>query len=217
MKKPPRGWYITGTDTDVGKTYIACRMLQELRMNGVRVGAYKPAASGARSRESSDAYQLWVAMGRSASEQMVNPQSFAAPLAPPIAAERENRRVDEELLIAGVSRWFGECDALLVEGAGGLLSPISWNLTNADLARAIGYPLVVVARNRLGVVHQVLVTCEAAKSYGLTVAEVVLNDVSSTDAGESMESNERLLQPFLARIAPGAKLRREEYQVPRTD
>lgn len=214
MKKPPRGWFITGTDTDVGKTYIACQMLKGLRMNGVKAGAYKPVASGACSRESSDAYQLWVATGSRVSEQMVNPQSFAAPLAPPIAAERENRNVDEALLIAGVTRWFEECDTLLVEGAGGLLSPISWNLTNADLAHAMGYPLVIVARNRLGVVHQVLVTCEAANNYGLTVAEVVLNDVSLADAGEALEWNERLLRPFLARVAPGAKLRRERYQSP---
>jgi dethiobiotin synthetase len=211
MKKPQQGWFIAGTDTEVGKTYVACRMLRELRMRGKRVGAYKPAASGAISRESSDAYQLWVAQGQSVSEELVNPQSFAAPLAPPLAAELEQRHVDDELLISGVEQWVGRCDILLVEGAGGLMSPISWNLTNADLARQIGYPLVIVARNQLGAIHQVLATCEAAKASGLTVNEIVLNDVVSQAGDDAMNSNERLLAPFLARLLPGVNVRREVF------
>lgn len=213
MKKPQHGWFIAGTDTEVGKTYIACRMLRELRMRGKRVGAYKPAASGAISRESSDAYQLWVAQGQSVSEELVNPQSFAAPLAPPLAAELENRHVDDALLISGVQQWVGRCDILLVEGAGGLMSPISWNLTNADLAREIGYPLVIVARNQLGAIHQVLATCEAAKAKGLIVAEVVLNDLDLPGENDAMNSNERLLAPFLARLMPGVNVRREAFGV----
>lgn len=211
MKKPPRGWFVAGTDTDVGKTYVACRILEDLRMRGEHVGAYKPAASGARSREASDAYQLWVAIGKSVAEDMVNPQSFTAPLAPPVAAELEQRTVDEELLIAGVERWSGHCDILIVEGAGGLMSPISWNLTNADLARSIGYPLVIVARNRLGVVHQILATCESARVNGLTVAEVVLNDVAPAEADDAVHSNERLLRRFLDRMSPGVAIRRERF------
>jgi dethiobiotin synthetase len=210
MKKPQRGWFIAGTDTDVGKTYVACRMLRELRMRGERVGAYKPAASGAVSREASDAYQLWIAQGQTVSEDLVNPQSFVAPLAPPVAAEIENRQVDEGLLLYGIERWHDHCDILLVEGAGGLMSPISWNMTNADLAKAIGYPLVVVARNKLGVVHQVLAACEAAVAKGLNVNEIVLNDVSR-EADDAGNSNERLLAPFLAKILPGVSIRREAF------
>ncbi len=179
-------------------------------MRGERVGAYKPAASGAVSREASDAYQLWIAQGQTVSEDLVNPQSFVAPLAPPVAAEIENRQVDEGLLLYGIERWHDQCDILLVEGAGGLMSPISWNMTNADLAKAIGYPLVVVARNKLGVVHQVLATCEAAIARGLNVMEVVLNDVSRV-ADDAGNSNERLLAPFLAKILPGVSIRREVF------
>jgi dethiobiotin synthetase len=179
-------------------------------MLGERVGAYKPAASGAVSREASDAYQLWIAQGQTVSEDLVNPQSFVAPLAPPVAAEIENRQVDEGLLLYGIERWHDQCDILLVEGAGGLMSPISWNMTNADLAKAIGYPLVVVARNKLGVVHQILATCEAALAKGLNVIEVVLNDVSRV-ADDAGNSNERLLAPFLAKILPGVSIRREIF------
>jgi dethiobiotin synthetase len=209
MKKPERGWFITGTDTDVGKTFVACRMLEQMRARGERVGAYKPTASGARFREESDAYRLWLALGAVVPEEWVNPQSFAAPLAPPIAAEQEHRQVDEGLLLAGVERWFGECDVLLVEGAGGLMSPLSWTLTNADLASRIGYPLIVVARNRLGVVHQILATCEAADAHGLEIAEVVLNDVDPVESDPARDSNERLLRPFLSQRFPSAAIRRE--------
>jgi dethiobiotin synthetase len=83
-------------------------------------------------------------------------------------------------------------------------------MTNADLAKAIGYPLVVVARNKLGVVHQVLAACEAAVAKGLNVNEIVLNDVSR-EADDAGNSNERLLAPFLAKILPGVSIRREAF------
>ncbi|MFO0012533.1 MAG: dethiobiotin synthase [Planctomycetota bacterium] len=212
MKKPTRGFFITGTDTDVGKTFVACKMLEQWRLRGERVGAYKPAASGAASAEESDAYRLWLAIDRVAPLDWVNPQSFRAPLAPPIAAEAEQRVVDDPRLLAGVERWSDRCDVLLVEGAGGLLSPISWTMTNADLAREIGYPLVIVARNRLGVVHQILATVVAAQDQGLAVAEIVLNDTEASEGNGAMESNQRLLEPFLQRRLPGVPVRREPYR-----
>lgn len=211
MKKPERGWFVTGTDTDVGKTHIACRMLAEMRSQGMRVGAYKPAASGAGSLEESDPYRLWQAIGGGVPLGLVNPQSYAAPLAPPIAAEVENRSVDERLLISGVEAWCDRCDFLLIEGAGGLMSPISWSMTNADLAQSIGYPLVIVANNRLGVVHQILATVVAAKSHHLQIAEIVLNEVSSNGANGAIATNERLLRPFLDKHVPGVTVRSEPY------
>lgn len=211
MKKPARGWFIAGTDTDVGKTYVACRMLERLRARGERVGAYKPVASGASEPQLSDAHRLWLAIGGNVPEEWVNPQSFAAPLAPPVAAEQENREVNDELLLAGVERWYGQCDTLLVEGAGGLMSPVTWSKTNADLARAIGYPLVIVARNRLGVVHQILATCEAAENHGLTINEIVLNEVTPEHCDAAVTTNERLLRPFLDKYFRGTAIRRETY------
>lgn len=212
MKKPVRGWFVTGTDTDVGKTHVACRMLAEMRSQGSRVGAYKPAASGAGSIEESDPYRLWQAIGQGVPLELVNPQSFTAPLAPPMAAELECRSVDERLLLTGVEAWCDRCDFLLIEGAGGLMSPISWSMTNADLAQAIGYPLVIVANNRLGVVHQVLATVVAAIKHHLDIAEIVLNAVESDEDAVTRATNERLLRPFLKRYLPsGVTVRSEPY------
>jgi dethiobiotin synthetase len=201
------GFLIVGTDTDVGKTYVACQLIQRWVRDGLRVGAYKPVASGAASMEASDAYLLWQATRCRGTLQQVNPQSFVAPLAPPIAAEREGRIVDDGLIIDGAKAWSDQCDFLVVEGAGGLHSPISWNLTNADLAAQLGLPLILVAANKLGVVNQVLTTMVSARSLGLDVRCIVLNesaqntDASALSMGDtSVESNERLLSHFLSRM-----------------
>ncbi len=94
-----RGFFITGSDTEVGKTWVACAIIRSLRKHYGHVGAYKPVASGVEAIHESDAYQLWQASGAWESLDMVCPQSFIAPLAPPIAAQREQRSVDRELIL----------------------------------------------------------------------------------------------------------------------
>lgn len=193
-----RGLVVLGTDTDVGKTYVACRILESLVAKGVAAGAYKPVVSGIVDPEQSDSTLLWNASGRRGSVSMVTPQSFAAPLAPPIAAELESKSVDDAMLLDGLVAWQGQCDFLVVEGAGGLLSPISWAMTNADLASQSGLPIVLVAQNRLGVVNQVLTTLSAATAMGLGVRAIVLNHTADlSNREQSVSSNERLLEAFL--------------------
>ncbi len=211
MHKPERGCFVAGTDTDVGKTYVAVRYVRMLRERGIRVGAYKPVASGGVTAETSDAHCLWQALGAQVPIERVNRQSFTAPLAPPIAAEQEGRTVIESSLLDGVSAWTKDCDYLVVEGAGGLLSPISWSMTNADLARAIGYPLVLVASNRLGAVHQVLATVQAALTYELEFESIVLNDVQPSQAGDAQQTNLRLLLPFVRRLCPNVPVVRMQH------
>lgn len=214
--KPAQGVFVSGTDTEVGKTFVSCLQLRRMReAGGQRLGAYKPVASGAVSMETSDAYQLWRACGTPMPLQMVNPQSFDAALAPPMAAEAEGKAVDEEMLLRGVEAWTDQCDFLLVEGAGGLCSPISWNFTNADLAVQIGYPLWIVASNRLGVVHQVLATVTVALSRGLCVERVYLNQCVSTTDDASVISNGRLLEPFLRRLSPKTEVIRVPHGLER--
>jgi dethiobiotin synthetase len=207
-KQPEYGYFVTGTDTDVGKTFVACQMIEQMRKQGKRVGAYKPVASGAETIDASDAYSLWRALGGDIPFEWITPQRFAAPLAPPLAAQMENRSVSEEMLLKGIEPWSSQCEYLIVEGAGGLLSPLSWSLTNADLAQQIGYPLVLVASNRLGVVHQILATAEVALQRGLPIAEIVLNDTHATDSDLAANTNLQLLKPFLDRICPNTPVRR---------
>lgn len=170
-----RGLILTGTDTDVGKTHVGCLIAEHLVRSGWRVGAYKPVASGFPSWAGSDGQRLWDATGRTASPDLVSPQRFDAPFAPSVAATMEGKAVDEQQIFDGARRIADTCDLLLIEGAGGLLSPISPVLTNADLAVAWHTPIVIVANWRLGVVHQILATMLAAEWFNLPVAAIVLS------------------------------------------
>jgi dethiobiotin synthetase len=182
-EKPPCGLFITGTDTGVGKTHVAAAIARRLVAAGVRVGVYKPAASGCEMQGgelvSDDALGLWNAAGRPLSLDAVCPQRFAAPLAPHLAARAEGRALDAALLRRGLAVWKGHCDLVLVEGAGGLMSPMGDDEYVADLAADFAYPLVVVAPNALGVINLMLQTLIAAAVYrdGIDVAGIVLNHV----------------------------------------
>src|SRR5688572_13986316 len=180
MSKHVPGLFITGTDTGVGKTYIGCLIARSLRAAGLKVGVYKPAASGCR-REgdtlvSEDAVALWKAAGSPGELDRVCPQRFVAPLAPHLAARAEGRSIDESLLRSGLDYWLQRSEIVLVEGAGGLMSPLSDEDYVAHLAADFRLPLIVVARNALGTIHQTLVTLITAAAFeeGLPIAGVVL-------------------------------------------
>jgi len=178
----PRSYFITGTDTGVGKTVLTCRLAREFRTQGLRVAAYKPACSGAEMVPScvprwSDVESLFAATGGQFDRDRICPQTFLAPLSPPAAAAQEDREVDEELLLAGYTWLADRAEIVLVEGAGGFYSPISRNWLNADLAERIGLPVVIVAPNQLGTINQTLLTIEAVRRRGLDVAGVVLNQI----------------------------------------
>lgn len=172
-----RGLFVTGTDTDVGKTAVACAIAAGLRAAGLRIGVYKPVASGVAACAPSDVARLWEAAGRPLSPEAVCPQAFGAPLAPVQAAAVEGRRVDEQLLRAGIAAWQAASDFLIVEGAGGLFSPLGPHTLGADLARDLGLPLVVVDAARLGAIGRTLATVTAARAVGLSVRAVVLSCV----------------------------------------
>ena len=183
------GLFVTGTNTEVGKTYIASLIIQALVRSGIRVGIYKPAASDCPfengTQLSTDAQQLWEAAGRPGSLEQVCPQRFIAPLAPHLAAKAEGRQVHAKLLRTGLSYWQDNYDFVVVEGIGGLMSPVSDEDYVADLAYEFGYPLLVIASNELGCINQTLQTLITAAAYedGLPVVGTVLNNqqASPTD------------------------------------
>lgn len=161
---------MTGTDTGVGKTYVAALIARHLRAAGWKVGVYKPAASGCPqlpngALQCPDAEALWEAAGRPGELSAVCPQVFRAALAPHLAAEAEGRRIDPRRLEQGFLYWKQQSDVVVVEGAGGLFSPLGDDLYVADLAHRFGLPLVVVSRNVLGTINQTVQTCIAAKVY----------------------------------------------------
>lgn len=212
----PCGLFITGTDTEVGKTRVAATIARQLTSQGHRVGVYKPVASGCRVEHgglvSQDAEALWHAAGRPLTLGQVCPQCFAAPLAPPLAARLAFREVDEQRLLSGLSVWRESSDMVIVEGVGGLMSPAGARLYAADLAVAFGYPLVVVSPNRLGTINQTLQTLMTAKTYrgGIDVAGVVLNHPTREAGDLSQQSNlqelgARCTEPVLASLDWGAE------------
>jgi len=182
--------FITGTDTGVGKTHFSVWLIGQLRAAGHRVGAYKPVCSGVETRDGQliweDADRLSTALGGDWPLDRIAPQRFQAPLAPPVAAALETREVDEQLLMAGAEWWDGRVEVLVIEGAGGWLSPISTNWTNADLSRRLKTPVVLVAGNRLGVInHALLSIAEICRTCDL--AGVVLNQLAPTPTAHSSQ------------------------------
>jgi dethiobiotin synthetase len=133
---------------------------------------------------------LWEAAGRPETLEAVCPQRFLAPLAPNVAAADEGRVVDETLLSTGFDFWRERSDVLLVEGAGGLLSPVSEGLLNADLAAMFGLPLVIVAANRLGVINHTLLTIQVAEQHRgkLKILGIFLNQMPG-NSDTSQQSN----------------------------
>jgi dethiobiotin synthetase len=178
------GFFVTGTDTDVGKTAVAVAIVQSLVAGGLRVGVYKPVASGVDpSRpQASDPGRLWEAAGRPQSVAAVCPQVFAAALSPPRAAAVEGRAVDERLLRGGFEPWGQASDVVVVEGAGGLFSPVGPESLNLDLARDLALPLVIVDAARLGAIGRSLMAARAAAAEGLAVAAVVLSHTRAPHA-----------------------------------
>jgi len=213
-----RGLFITGTDTGVGKTYVAALIARALAATGRRVGVYKPAASGCVSivrgnLVSDDAVALWEAAGRPGDLEHVCPQRFAAPLAPHLAARAEGRQIDAKRLRTGLDYWQSRSEILLIEGAGGLMSPLGDDEYVADLAHDFGFPLLVVSRNVLGTINATLQTLITASVYrgGLAVAGLVLNHPAPPSADDiSLSTNRaelaaRCSAPLLATVVLGAK------------
>lgn len=211
LKKTENGLFIVGTDTEVGKTFVTCLLARSLSRQGVRIGVYKPVASGCVRRGESliseDGERLWAAANHPRTLTDVVPQQFAAPLAPNVAAKQEGKAVDSELLRRGLTVW-ADSDFMLVEGIGGLFSPISDRDLVSDLAIDFGYPLLVVVPNVLGCINQTLLTIRAAETSGLRVKGIVLNNVNP-DFDESCDTNRAEIMrqtdvPILAHVEFGA-------------
>jgi dethiobiotin synthetase len=209
--KPPLGLFITGTDTDVGKTYVAALIVKTLVNAGHRVGIYKPCASDCvvdrNQLVSEDALVLWNAAGRPLDLGSVCPQRFRSPMAPHLAARSEGRQLDAQFLRGGISAWADHCDIVVVEGTGGLMSPISDDEFTADLAFDFGYPLILVAANSWGVINQTLQSLITATCFrdGLDVAGIVLNDSQLFEGDVTISTNlqeitQRSRVPVLTRI-----------------
>ena len=198
-----KGLFITGTDTDVGKTAVAVAILQQCVLQRIDCRAYKPVASGVQSGPS-DIDRLWSASGNAGTRDDVCPQSFQLPVAPEQAAAAEGSQVDDALLRQGLYPHM-RADLVLIEGAGGLFSPLSHHTLNADLARDFQIPVVIVDSSRLGSIGRTLTAVTAAESVGLTVSAVVL---SQSEAGHHGGNQKPDSPDVIARQSQGELQRR---------
>jgi dethiobiotin synthetase len=174
----PRGLFVSGTDTGVGKTVVAGAIAAALRARGERVAAYKPVVTGLDEAPAPgwprDHELLAAAAGVPVGT--VTPHTFGPPVSPHLAAELAGTELDVDAMVVAASAAAAEAraDVLVCEGVGGLLVPLTPTHTVRDLAVALGFPLVVAARPGLGTINHTLLTLEAARAAGLRVAGVVI-------------------------------------------
>lgn len=192
-----RGWFVTGTDTGVGKTVIAGAMARLAVELGARVGVMKPVATGCRHDPrlgliSADAEFLAHCADARENLETVNPVRYAGELAPMVAAEREHRPIDWKAIRTNWAR-LRESDRVVVEGIGGLLVPIDGEHSVADLAAEMELPLVIVARPGLGTINHTLLTIEAARQRRLPIAAVVINSYQPDSATLAEETNPEII------------------------
>ena len=193
-----KGLFVTGTDTEVGKTVIAGAMAMLLRSRGMRVGVFKPISTGcSRQRRiglvGEDAQFLAHCADSIHDLATISPCCYATPAAPIIAARHERRDVDFDAIGRAYARIVAESDVVIVEGIGGLLVPITQQITVADMAKKFALPLVIVAHAKLGTINHTLLTLEAAKARNLKIAGVVLNGYRPKAATLAEETNQEVV------------------------
>jgi dethiobiotin synthetase len=165
-------FFITGTDTEVGKTHLTKLMCSSLRAEGRDAYGYKPISCGDRIDGS-----ILAEVSGNLSIDEVNPLHFASPVAPHVAALLENRRIDPTEIVAAYHQFAKGRDIVLVEGAGGWEVPITENYFISDLAKDLALPVILVAANRLGALNHILLTLAAIKAKGLYCAGIILNQL----------------------------------------
>lgn len=192
------GVFITGTDTEVGKTVIAGALAMLLREQGLRVGVFKPVATGCRrdvrlGLVSEDAEFLAHCADTDATLEQVNPVRYAGELAPMVAADHTKRPIDWDAIQRQWTFQQSRHDFVVVEGAGGLLVPVDKKLNMADLAQDWQLPLVLVARPGLGTINHTLLSIEAIRRRKLKLAGVVINGYRPASATLAEETNPEVI------------------------
>ncbi len=209
--------FITGTDTGVGKTVVAGAIAAYLRSQGLSVGVMKPAETGCREKDGElypvDAVYLKKISGSTDPLDTICPYRFAEPLAPAVAAKRAGKKINVELIKKKFKAIAESHDAVIVEGAGGLMVPLSGKYLFLDLAAELGLPLVIVGRAGLGTINHTLLTLNAARERGIEISGIILTQ-ARPEAGAAFETNPLVLKElggtkrvFSLPYAPGGKSR----------
>ena len=211
-----QGFFVTGTDTGVGKTLVACALLHAFAARGLRAVGMKPVAAGAEPVDQAlrnDDVELLLAAGNvAAPREFVNPYCFTPPIAPHIAAARAGAAIAVDHILVCYGELAARADVVVVEGAGGFRVPLGPGADTGDLASRLALPVILVVGMRLGCLNHALLTAEAIAARGLTLAGWVANHVDARM--EAADENvcalvKRLGTPLVARIAHAASIERE--------
>lgn len=173
-----RGFFVTGTDTGVGKTHVACLLVEALKQQGRRVAVMKPVAAGVEADGVNEDVRLLLAAANvQAPLELVNPYCFAAPIAPHLAAEQARVVMRMEAIAKAFGQLAARSDVVVVEGAGGFLVPFDGESGMDRIPLELNLPVILVVGLRLGCLNHALLTAEAIRARGLTLAGWVANQI----------------------------------------
>ncbi|NQW70662.1 MAG: dethiobiotin synthase [Betaproteobacteria bacterium] len=209
MSKPV-GFFITGTDTEIGKTLVAGALIQKFREQGINALGFKPVAAGTYQDQqgnilNEDIETLRIAANLGCDQEILSPYVFEMPIAPHLAAKKLGTRLDLSIMLDAFEKVSSQTNCIIVEGAGGFLIPLNEKENLSDLVQQLKLPVIMVVGMRLGCINHALLTYEAMTSRQLKVAGWVANSLSSEMA--FLQENIKTLQtriqaPFLGSIPP---------------
>ncbi|HRH14903.1 MAG TPA: dethiobiotin synthase [Azonexus sp.] len=197
-------YFLTGTDTEIGKTFVTCALLLRARQLGLTVAGIKPVAAGTDAAgRNEDVERIRAASNVELAEDVINPYRFAPAIAPHLAAAEAGVGIDFARIAAACASARQRADLVIVEGVGGFCVPLGVDRDSADLAVALALPLILVVGLRLGCINHALLTAEAIAARGLTLAGWVANRIDPDMA--RAENNitalrERLAAPLLGSV-----------------
>lgn len=199
-----KGFFVTGTDTGIGKTTVSCALLHAFAAQGKKVVGMKPIAAGSENGQWSDVEQLFAAGNVDVPHQKINPYAFDPPIAPHIAAQQVGMEIDFSVIHRAYQELSAAADIVIVEGAGGFLVPINRHQTGTDLAQTLNLPVILVVGIRLGCLSHALLTAQAIKAAGLPLAGWVANciDPQMLVLAENIATLEQRLDGPLLGVVP---------------
>ncbi|MCL5024135.1 MAG: dethiobiotin synthase [Nitrospirae bacterium] len=193
-----RGFFVTGTDTGVGKTVIAAALIKAIQARGVSVCGMKPIETGCprvgNTLYPSDGMFLKKVAGMEENINQITPYCFETPVAPSLASEMESRPVHIDTLVGKFLSLATRYQTLVAEGVGGILAPITKNYFVIDLIKALGLPVIVVARPSLGTLNHTLLTVKYALKEGIRVSGIVINFARPSDGTVAENTNPLVLE-----------------------
>lgn len=192
-----KGIFITGTDTGVGKTFVAAGLIRVMKERGINVCPMKPVETGCRVIKGQlvpdDAVKLIKASGVDEQIDTINPYRMKKPLAPLIAAELEGVRIEKRIIFNAYRKLAKKYDTIIMEGAGGIMVPLYKRYFFLDLVNDLNLPLIIISRPGLGTINHSLLTIEAARKKGIKVLGVVFNNASKSKQDLSCKTNPEVI------------------------